>query len=42
MYATPAVIDTVKKAQEQNAATILARALAICKENKVTFNFHLI
>lgn len=35
VYATPAVIDSVTKAQEQNAANILARALRICKEHKV-------
>ncbi|XP_042045898.1 universal stress protein PHOS34-like [Salvia splendens] len=35
VYATPAVIDSVKKAQEQNAAAILARALRICKEKKI-------
>ncbi|XP_011094180.1 universal stress protein A-like protein [Sesamum indicum] len=35
VYATPAVIDSVKKAQEQNAANILARALSICKDKKV-------
>ncbi|KAL0346932.1 UNVERIFIED_CONTAM: hypothetical protein Scaly_1709200 [Sesamum calycinum] len=35
VYATPAVIDSVKKAQEQNAANILARALRICKDKKV-------
>ncbi|KAL1545610.1 universal stress protein PHOS34-like [Salvia divinorum] len=35
VYATPAVIDSVKKAQEQNAAAILARALRICKEKEI-------
>ncbi|GFQ02487.1 universal stress protein a-like protein [Phtheirospermum japonicum] len=35
VYATPVVIDAVKKAQEENAANILARALHICKEKKV-------
>ncbi|XP_057779380.1 uncharacterized protein LOC130997961 [Salvia miltiorrhiza] len=35
VYATPAVIDSVKKAQEQNAATIIARALRICTEKKI-------
>ncbi|KAK4414817.1 Universal stress protein PHOS34 [Sesamum alatum] len=35
VYATPAVIDSVKKAQEQNAANILGRGLRICKEKKV-------
>ncbi|XP_010263143.1 PREDICTED: universal stress protein A-like protein isoform X1 [Nelumbo nucifera] len=32
VYATSAVLDSVKKAQEQNSATLLARALQICKE----------
>ncbi|KAL8039920.1 hypothetical protein ABFX02_10G067700 [Erythranthe guttata] len=35
VYATPAVIDAVKKGQQQNAANILSRALHICKQNKV-------
>ncbi|KAI3443367.1 hypothetical protein Pfo_000032 [Paulownia fortunei] len=35
VYATPAVIDAVKKAQEENAANILTRALHMCKEKKV-------
>ncbi|KAL7137176.1 hypothetical protein ABFS83_10G074900 [Erythranthe nasuta] len=35
VYATPAVIDAVKKGQQQNAANILSRALHMCKQNKV-------
>ncbi|KAK6131640.1 hypothetical protein DH2020_034654 [Rehmannia glutinosa] len=35
VYATPQVIDAVKKAQEENAANILSRALQMCRENKV-------
>ncbi|KAL7096409.1 hypothetical protein ACP275_10G077700 [Erythranthe tilingii] len=35
VYATPAVIDAVKKGQQQNAANILSRALHMCKQNKL-------
>ncbi|XP_010263144.1 PREDICTED: universal stress protein A-like protein isoform X2 [Nelumbo nucifera] len=35
VYATSAVLDSVKKAQEQNSATLLARALQICKERMI-------
>ncbi|KAL3642788.1 hypothetical protein CASFOL_013603 [Castilleja foliolosa] len=35
VYATPLMIESVKKAQEENAANILARALHMCKEKKV-------
>ncbi|KAK6944168.1 UspA [Dillenia turbinata] len=35
IFATPIVIDSVRKGQEENAAMILARALQICKDKKV-------
>ncbi|PIN14803.1 hypothetical protein CDL12_12563 [Handroanthus impetiginosus] len=35
VYATTAMIDAVKKAQEENAANILSHALHMCKEKKV-------
>ncbi|CAK9152991.1 unnamed protein product [Ilex paraguariensis] len=35
IYATPTVIESVRKAQEQNAAAILSRALHMCEEKKI-------
>ncbi|XP_051131845.1 uncharacterized protein LOC127251932 [Andrographis paniculata] len=35
VYATPSVVDSVRKAQEQVADDILSRALHICKEHKI-------
>ncbi|KAK6942489.1 UspA [Dillenia turbinata] len=35
VFATPMVMDSTRNAQEQNAATILARASQICKDKKV-------
>lgn len=42
VYATPAVIDAVKKGQQENAANILSRALHMCKEKKVLLIIHII
>lgn len=41
-YATPQMIESVKKAQRDCAAAILSRALHICKEKKVFFFFCLL
>ncbi|CAI9760912.1 unnamed protein product [Fraxinus pennsylvanica] len=35
VYATPAMLDAVKQAQAQNAASILSRALHVCREKKI-------
>ncbi|XP_073042127.1 universal stress protein A-like protein [Primulina eburnea] len=35
VYATPAVTESVKKAQQQNSAAILGRGLQMCKEKKI-------
>ncbi|CAA3006197.1 universal stress A [Olea europaea subsp. europaea] len=34
VYATPSMLDAVKQAQAQNAASIFSRALQMCKEKK--------
>ncbi|KAL6575172.1 hypothetical protein OROMI_012457 [Orobanche minor] len=35
VYATTSMVDSVKKAQEENAANILSRAMHLCKQKKV-------
>ncbi|KAL6559095.1 hypothetical protein OROHE_006464 [Orobanche hederae] len=35
VYATSPMVDSVKKAQEENAANILSRAMHLCKQKKV-------
>ncbi|KAL3532212.1 hypothetical protein ACH5RR_005733 [Cinchona calisaya] len=35
VYATPMVIESMKKAQEENAAGVLNRALQMCKDKKI-------
>ncbi|XP_022857782.1 universal stress protein A-like protein [Olea europaea var. sylvestris] len=35
VYATPSMLDSVKQAQAQNAASIFSRALQMCKEKKI-------
>ncbi|KAF9595396.1 hypothetical protein IFM89_000314 [Coptis chinensis] len=35
VYATTMVIESVKKAQEQNSAMLLSRAVQICKEKPI-------
>ncbi|KAF8398035.1 hypothetical protein HHK36_016961 [Tetracentron sinense] len=35
VYATPLVLDSVRKAQEENSAALLSRALQICKERMI-------
>ncbi|XP_075512444.1 uncharacterized protein LOC142547959 [Primulina tabacum] len=35
VYATPAVTESVKQAQQQNSAAILRRGLQMCKEKKI-------
>ncbi|KAL3830165.1 hypothetical protein ACJIZ3_018967 [Penstemon smallii] len=35
VYATPSVIEAVKKGREESAAAILSRALHICKQKKI-------
>lgn len=38
LYTTPQVMDSVKRAQEQISATVLSRALQMCKDNLVITN----
>ena len=35
MYTSAAMVESVRKAQRQNAAELLSRAFQICKESKV-------
>ncbi|XP_071908568.1 uncharacterized protein [Coffea arabica] len=35
VYATPMVVESVKRAQEKNAASVLSRALLMCKDYKI-------
>ncbi|KAM0053260.1 putative rossmann-like alpha/beta/alpha sandwich protein [Helianthus debilis subsp. tardiflorus] len=35
MYASAAMVESARKAQEQNAAQLLSRAFQLCKETKV-------
>ncbi|KAJ0624431.1 putative universal stress protein A family [Helianthus annuus] len=35
MYASAAMVESVRKAQQQNAAQLLSRAFQLCKETKV-------
>ncbi len=41
-YATTSVVESVRKAQEENSAMLLSRALQLCKDKMVSLmTFHL-